>query len=211
MADEVVLYSGPVVTRRDARKRREKRYFTGKPCRHGHISQRQSRGSACVECERLRVVPSPYDYVKSWRLKHPEARTEEARRYRARHPEKVKATAKRFQDRHRSRLRPIWAKQAREKRKNDPEGNRRRMLAFKARKEEALACIAGRPRPAVCEVCQSHGIIVFDHCHLSGNFRGWICDRCNKVLGLVKDNPKTLRELAVYIEKANGNAFFKET
>lgn len=58
-----------------------------------------------------------------------------------------------------------------------------------------------RPCPDVCELChQFNRRIVFDHCHTSGRFRGWLCDRCNKVLGLMKDDPKLLRKMADYLE-----------
>src|SRR3990167_4225882 len=39
--------------------------------------------------------------------------------------------------------------------------------------------IAGRKRPEQCEICGALGIICFDHDHITGKFRGWICSRCN--------------------------------
>jgi hypothetical protein len=63
---------------------------------------------------------------------------------------------------------------------------------------------ASRPRPMLCEVCNSPGDergIVFDHCHDNGHFRGWLCNRCNRVLGMCADDPTILRSLALYIEK----------
>jgi hypothetical protein len=64
---------------------------------------------------------------------------------------------------------------------------------------------AVRPKPAACEICQnSSNKIVFDHCHQSGSFRGWICDPCNTALGLVKDDPERLRALARYLEGSLG-------
>jgi len=56
--------------------------------------------------------------------------------------------------------------------------------------------------PTECEVCGGSGRICFDHCHNTGQFRGWICTKCNSAAGLVGDNPETLRKLAVYLEKA---------
>ena len=29
-------------------------YFTGKPCKHGHVAERQVANATCVECERAR-------------------------------------------------------------------------------------------------------------------------------------------------------------
>jgi hypothetical protein len=58
--------------------------------------------------------------------------------------------------------------------------------------------------PPACEVCGSKPMkksLCLDHEHLTHTFRGWICDRCNKVLGLVHDMPAILRALAVYLEQ----------
>lgn len=40
-----------------------------------------------------------------------------------------------------------------------------------------------------------------DHCHRSGRVRALMCSRCNTVLGLVDENPATLRELASFLER----------
>lgn len=64
---------------------------------------------------------------------------------------------------------------------------------------------ATRPRPDVCEICGSppsdKRALCFDHCHETGDFRGWICIKCNVVLGHVKDDPKILDALAAYLRK----------
>lgn len=65
---------------------------------------------------------------------------------------------------------------------------------------------AGRPPPDACEACggQPNGqwkVLVFDHCHRLGHFRGWICDRCNRTLGKVEDDVRVLRALIEYLER----------
>jgi hypothetical protein len=59
---------------------------------------------------------------------------------------------------------------------------------------------AGRPRPDSCEICVATAITQFDHCHQSNEFRGWICRRCNSVLGLVGDSAELLDKLKCYLE-----------
>ena len=59
--------------------------------------------------------------------------------------------------------------------------------------------LAGRKRPKQCEICGAFGRICFDHNHETGKFRGWICHRCNVVLGFVKDNAELLKYLSNYI------------
>lgn len=39
-----------IVTREEAITRQSARYFTGKPCKRGHISERYTKMAACIEC-----------------------------------------------------------------------------------------------------------------------------------------------------------------
>lgn len=74
--------------------------------------------------------------------------------------------------------------------------------ALRIRRQLALEKEAGRPKPENCEVCGLKGRICFDHNHKIGKFRGWLCEQCNVILGYARDNPKTLRLLADYLEKS---------
>lgn len=54
-----------------------------------------------------------------------------------------------------------------------------------------------------CEICGSppgKRDLHWDHDHVSGKHRGWLCFTCNVGLGAFKDNPDILRAAAVYIE-----------
>lgn len=55
--------------------------------------------------------------------------------------------------------------------------------------------------PNSCQVCDSIDSICVDHNHDTGAIRGFLCRPCNSALGLIKDNPETLRKLASYLEK----------
>jgi hypothetical protein len=41
---------------RAVKTRKSGRYFTGKPCRHGHVAERYASNNVCVVCARDRVA-----------------------------------------------------------------------------------------------------------------------------------------------------------
>ena len=54
----------------------------------------------------------------------------------------------------------------------------------------------------VCLVCQSLNggkALCVDHDHESGHIRDLLCDRCNTVLGLVRENPMLIRSMLLYL------------
>ena len=78
--------------------------------------------------------------------------------------------------------------------------SRNRSEYEKGRLVRNLEKISGRKKSEKCDICNSSSQICFDHDHETGLFRGWICTRCNLVLGLVKDNPKLLDLIKNYLE-----------
>lgn len=56
-------------------------------------------------------------------------------------------------------------------------------------------------RSGDCPICLREGVrLVWDHNHATGEFRAWICNPCNLALGHGRENPETLRRLALYAE-----------
>ena len=82
-------------------------------------------------------------------------------------------------------------------RKEHPERIKYLRNRSETRKKEKLA---GRKKPTNCEVCGSEKIIEFDHNHKTNKFRGWLCHKCNMVIGIVNDDTKILQLLVKYIE-----------
>jgi len=76
-------------------------------------------------------------------------------------------------------------------------GNKRYNYMGGSKRQRILKTL--RSKPEICEICGEKGIICFDHNHTTGNFRGWICKRCNSVLGFVKDNHLLLKAMITYL------------
>lgn len=52
----------------------------------------------------------------------------------------------------------------------------------------------------VCAICKRDGIrIVVDHCHTTKKVRGLLCDHCNAILGIWKDDPETAHRAFLYL------------
>ncbi len=153
---------------------------------------------------------SNYEKVKEWRKNNPEKVLEQARRYRKKHPETNKKAKGKYREKNLDLIRESDKERQAQRRKQDPEGQRIRYERWLNKKEAELWDIAGRPRAEQCELCLKTVMTVFDHCHDGGHFRGWICDRCNRVLGCVKDDVKLLQAMINYLENDRGKINCKE-
>jgi hypothetical protein len=129
--------------------------------------------------------------VTAWVTENPEARKEHLRRYREKNREKLRQA---HHDYIRDENGEITAKE-----KQHQERNR-------TQRGMDMEALAGRPRPEACEACSGPPDpkkgMHFDHCHTSGNFRGWLCRECNLALGNVRGNIQRLRQLIAYLERA---------
>jgi hypothetical protein len=58
------------------------------------------------------------------------------------------------------------------------------------------------PRGSPCECCgQVAESLELDHCHRTGEFRGWCCGRCNKGIGLLQDSLEGVLLAAAYLSR----------
>jgi hypothetical protein len=153
---------------------------------------------------------SNYEKVKEWRKNNPDKVLEQARRYRKKHPETNKKAKAKYRETNIEKIRESDRIAQARRRKADPEGQKIRYERWRNKKEAELWDIAGRPRAERCELCMESVMTVFDHCHDGGHFRGWICDRCNRVLGSVKDDTELLKAMIRYLENDRGKTNSKE-
>ena len=73
-----------VISRADAKAAGLKRYFTGAPCKHGHVVERLVGNCSCVECENARNA--------AWRRRNPELKAEMSRGWYERNKERKRQT-----------------------------------------------------------------------------------------------------------------------
>lgn len=68
---------------------------------------------------------------------------------------------------------------------------------YKLSKEEAI--VYANNRVGECTICKTEAFRVVDHCHVTGDVRGFICFACNSMLGYARDNIKTLEAAIEYL------------
>lgn len=131
-----------------------------------------------------RQNPDVREYLRQYRSKHKERAAAYNKQWRAENPEKVVGYTKRYGERHREKhgvsSTTRWA--------------RKKFLP-----------VPLRPCPATCELCDrvlESGKAHLDHCHATGIFRGWLCNRCNLALGHLGDSIKGLKRALAYLERA---------
>ena len=59
-----------------------------------------------------------------------------------------------------------------------------------------------------CKICgateakhRSSNNLLVDHCHVTGNYRGLLCNRCNTSLGFVNDDIELLENMVKYLKE----------
>lgn len=58
--------------------------------------------------------------------------------------------------------------------------------------------------PIECECCGAMPSkrLHFDHCHVTGRFRGWLCGKCNTGIGLLGDSLETVMLAVQYLQRS---------
>ncbi len=65
------------------------------------------------------------------------------------------------------------------------------------RKQKGLCAICKKPETATLRGTLRE--LSVDHCHTTGHVRGLLCCRCNRIIGMVADDPQTLRRAIAYL------------
>lgn len=138
-----------LVSRQDAKARGLRHYFTGKPCKRGHVGLRNTGTASCCACHA--------HILRSWRLKNQERHRETDRIWRQNNADKVKEKAKRLYAKHAEKRRKrrldyyyshheaslsASRKYYADNREKNAQSNRDRVAAYRARNpEKAKAAI----------------------------------------------------------------------
>lgn len=109
MAEPSVSHPYSLISKSEATAAGLKRYFTGAPCKHGHVAERYTNSSACAQCDRHRRPPKNPDRVPYTTVEQRAVRAKRQSEYRKKHPEKIKAAQDEYLSRPENRAK---AKQA---------------------------------------------------------------------------------------------------
>lgn len=106
-ADPILITAArECITRQRAKALGLRRYFTGKPCKYGHVAERSSQTCICVECDRRRRgCPKKAKQARRlWGLKNKDKLKQALARWRAAHPDIKRERARLWYAQNRERL-----------------------------------------------------------------------------------------------------------
>ena len=137
------------------------------------------------ETNKDKIIIDKEKWYKTWKELNPEKSKELSKIWRINNPEKSKESCKK------------WSK-------NNPDKKRNNYLKTKY-------CITLDEynnmfieQEGNCKTCGSHQTelktrLCVDHNHTNGEIRGLLCDNCNKSIGLLKEDIKTLENIIKYL------------
>jgi 5-methylcytosine-specific restriction endonuclease McrA len=135
MAKPYIPYDGVVITRADALAAGLTRFFTGKPCKHGHLSERTSVNGGCIACNAITALALYHDETPEQRAE----RNERTKVWKDAHREQVRAEGRAYSQAHREQANAWKAANRdkinaaeRESRLRDPETHKARTARYLA-------------------------------------------------------------------------------
>lgn len=137
----------------------------------GHTDRKHFAKGMCHSC-----------YDKGWRQNNPERNRERQRKWGQHNAERKRAANAKW-------------------RRNNPE--RWRELNRNLKRQQLPT--PTRSEPTQCELCAQpctkNKVLCLDHCHDTSRFRGWLCSRCNRGIGLLGDSLPDLQRAVAYLQR----------
>lgn len=190
--------------RRKAIEAGKPRYFTGLPCKHGHISDRWVDG-ACVKCtQQRRSRGSQASRGKTFRRSDGTARQKALKEGKTRYFSGIPCKHGHIAERDVSRSYCVeCSRLSRQMRQSD----RARRLRDKYKLTLVSLEKMRKVQAGCCALCgdtfaDNPQKMHIDHCHISQKVRGLLCADCNIGLGRFRDDPKRLRLAIKYLANA---------
>lgn len=126
------------------------------------------------------------------------------KRYKKNNPDKVKEAKKRHYQKHKAKIKQkkkqYWTENPEKARRWRLGSYYRKYKDFSLSKYDELLNIQN----GVCAICglnEKGKSLAVDHCHANGDVRGLLCQRCNRGIGLFKDNKNLLSNAFNYLNK----------
>jgi hypothetical protein len=150
---------------------------------------------------------------RKWRKENVEKCREYRRGWRKNNPERVLEQARKSMKEWREKNPGLAADRQRERRKANPDKYRRNERLYDLKNKYGITPeeweITFEAQGRCCAGCKTtipgkRGWQT-DHCHETGAFRAILCQPCNLAIGLLKDSPKILRNLASLLEHTKEN------
>lgn len=101
-----------IITRKEAQAKGLPRYFTGKPCKHGHVCERNTKRRVCYECAASSAMRFYYDnweqcrnLRKNWWAKNKDKARADQRAYYRQKPELFLSASQKWKDENRGHVR----------------------------------------------------------------------------------------------------------
>lgn len=169
--------------RAQAKAEGRKTYFSPTPCKHGHVGERRTGSSSCVECARQRRMK--YYYAKDGKTRG----REDARKRREKDPAAERQRAVRV-----NLKRKYGLTEQAYREMFDAQQGRCAICdeAVVSRLDESRPLYSGRGAPG-------REIARVDHCHATGRVRGLLCSDCNIMLGHARDEEEVLLKAIRYL------------
>jgi hypothetical protein len=171
-----------LISRTTAKSTGLKKFFTGRPCAHGHIAERFVANYQCVECNAIQGAA------------HLQTEQGKSRQ----NSEKYKGYRANFDVQY----------QLTDKKKNYvKDWKLKSQYGISTTDFNALVEQQGNK----CKICstpfsgaaRSLTAPCVDHCHSTTKVRGILCGACNRMLGMAKDNISVLEAAIKYLQNSN--------
>lgn len=133
-----------------------------------------------------------------------------SRVYRRCNPNAVKTYFKRYRDLYREKRNNFEYRCTSALRKSAENARANGYRPCNAEVEQLVRAFTGH-----CHCCgvlesNSNKRLAVDHCHKTGIFRGWLCQKCNHAIGLLGDSPQIILQAYTYLCPRNLNSVAEE-